>query len=156
MVIAFVGLGSNKPSIWGEPAQTVWWAMNELDRLPDTQVLARSSLYETMPQISNPDQIRERDWTLGESYINAVVKLRTEKEALALLRELHILESRAGRERSYPDAPRTLDLDLLLYGDVHIQTPQLQVPHPRMRERAFVMEPLREIAAGCLDGFVFD
>jgi 2-amino-4-hydroxy-6-hydroxymethyldihydropteridine diphosphokinase len=130
--------------------------MNELDRLPQTQVLARSGLYETTPQISEPTQVRQATWILGGPYINAVVKLRTEQDALALLRELHTLEDRAGRERSYPDAPRTLDLDLLLYGEVRIDTPELQVPHPRMRERAFVMMPLREIVADGWDGLIVD
>ncbi|MDP3170785.1 MAG: 2-amino-4-hydroxy-6-hydroxymethyldihydropteridine diphosphokinase, partial [Polaromonas sp.] len=84
----------------------------------------------------------------GSDYINAVVAMDTRLPALDLLDQLQALEQAAGRERSYPDAPRTLDLDLLLYGDARITSSRLSVPHPRMMQRAFVLVPLAEIAPG--------
>ena len=80
--------------------------------------------------------------------MNAVARLDTDLEAFELLCELRAIESRHGRRRSFANAPRTLDLDLLLFGEQRIAAPQLLVPHPRMHERAFVLLPLLEIAAG--------
>ena len=82
----------------------------------------------------------------GPDYVNAVVQIQTRLTAPDLLSALQASELRAGRERSYRNAPRTLDLDLLLYGDARIASPRLEVPHPRMQERAFVLLPLAEIA----------
>ena len=82
----------------------------------------------------------------GPDYLNAVAELSTALSAPELLRHLQAIEQRAGRERPYPNAPRTLDLDLLLHGSAHIESPALCVPHPRMRQRAFVLVPLAEIA----------
>jgi len=82
----------------------------------------------------------------GPDYLNAVVHLQTRLNACDLLRAFQDIENLAGRERPYFNAPRTLDIDLLLYGDGIIQSPWLQVPHPRLRERAFVLLPLHEIA----------
>jgi 2-amino-4-hydroxy-6-hydroxymethyldihydropteridine diphosphokinase len=131
MVTAFVGLGANL----GEASVTVQWAMRQLATLPDTATKAQSSLYRSAPiNASGPD------------FINAVVAINTSLPALSLLLALQRLEHLAGRERTYRNAPRTLDLDLLLYGEECINCPELQVPHPRMCQRAFVLQPLAEIA----------
>ena len=82
----------------------------------------------------------------GDDYINAVVEIETQLPAPTLLQHLQQIELAAGRERPYVNAPRKLDLDLLLYGDGFIDSPQLTVPHPRMWQRAFVLLPLAEIA----------
>jgi 2-amino-4-hydroxy-6-hydroxymethyldihydropteridine diphosphokinase len=129
---AYVGLGSNLE----DPVRQVETALEELDQLPHTRVVRRSSLYRTAPvgYAEQPD------------FINAVARLETGLPADRLLEELQALEHRHGRTRSFRNAPRTLDLDLLLYGDLVLRTERLTVPHPRMKERAFVLEPLREIA----------
>jgi len=131
-VIAYVGLGANL----GSAEQTIVGALQALDDLPGTRVLRRSSLYRSAPFQAS-----------GSDYINAVAALRTHLCAPELLAALQGLENAAGRERPYPNAPRTLDLDLLSFGDARIGSPQLTVPHPRMSERAFVLLPLAEIAA---------
>ena len=132
MTIAYIGIGSNLE----DPRAQVLRAFDELAHLPDTRVTARSSLYRTAPvgHAAQPD------------FINAVAALDTQLPAETLLRELQSLEARHHRKRSFPNAPRTLDLDLLLYGDAQIDKPGLSVPHPRMHERAFVLQPLVEIA----------
>jgi 2-amino-4-hydroxy-6-hydroxymethyldihydropteridine diphosphokinase len=130
-VIAFVALGANL----GNAAHTVRIAMQSLAQLPRTQLLISSSLYRSAPLES-----------AGGEYINAVVKISTGLPAYALLKLLQRLEQSAGRERPYRNAPRTLDLDLLLYGESQIQSEPLTVPHPRMWGRAFVLMPLAEIA----------
>jgi 2-amino-4-hydroxy-6-hydroxymethyldihydropteridine diphosphokinase len=127
----FVGLGANL----GDAAATVRAAIDALAALPGTVVVARSSLYRSAP-VDGP----------RPDYVNAVAELRTTLEPAPLLRSLQSIEARFGRERPYRNAPRTLDLDLLLYGDRRIDTPELVVPHPRWRERAFVLVPLAEIA----------
>jgi 2-amino-4-hydroxy-6-hydroxymethyldihydropteridine diphosphokinase len=127
----FVGLGANL----GEATATVRTAMEALAALPGTQCVARSSLYRSAPVDAT-----------GPDYVNAVVELRTHQAPLELLRSLQAIEAHFGRERPYRNAPRTLDLDLLLYGERRIDTPELVVPHPRWRERAFVLVPLAEIA----------
>jgi 2-amino-4-hydroxy-6-hydroxymethyldihydropteridine diphosphokinase len=132
VTIAYVGLGSNLQ----DPVRQVETALDELDGLPHTRVVKRSSLYRTAPvgYAEQPD------------FINAVAQLETGLPAARLLDELQGLEARHGRERSFPNAPRTLDLDLLLFGDLVLRTERLILPHPRLRERAFVLDPLREIA----------
>jgi 2-amino-4-hydroxy-6-hydroxymethyldihydropteridine diphosphokinase len=132
VTIAYVGLGSNL----AEPQLQIEHAFGELGTLPRTRVLARSSLYRSSPvgYAAQPD------------FINAVAKLDTDLDPHELLRELHSIETHHARARSFPNAPRTLDLDLLLYGDERIAEPALVVPHPRMHQRAFVLEPLVEIA----------
>jgi 2-amino-4-hydroxy-6-hydroxymethyldihydropteridine diphosphokinase len=127
----FVGLGANL----GDAAATVRAAFEALDALPGTRRVARSSLYRSAPVDAR-----------GADYINAVAQLETRLLPAALLKELQAIEERFGRERPYRNAPRTLDLDLLLYGERRIVTPLLTVPHPRMHERAFVLAPLAEIA----------
>lgn len=130
-VSAYVGLGANL----GDAAATVQEAMKALGALPKTVVTARSSLYRSAPVDAT-----------GPDYINAVVALRTGLDADQLLAALQRLESEAGRERSFPNAPRTLDLDLLMFANTVRNTPELTLPHPRMRDRAFVIKPLAEIA----------
>lgn len=138
-VRTYVALGANL----GDAQTAVRHAMDALDRLPLNRVVRRSSMYRTSPVA------RDRAGPAGgPDYINAVVAMDTRLPALDLLDQLQALEQAAGRERSYPDAPRTLDLDLLLYGDAHIASPRLSVPHPRMMQRAFVLVPLAEIAPG--------
>jgi 2-amino-4-hydroxy-6-hydroxymethyldihydropteridine diphosphokinase len=132
VTIAFVGIGANLQ----DPLRQVRDALAELDRLPHTRVVKQSSLYRTAPMghAAQPD------------FVNAVAQLETGLPAERLLAELQEIEKRHGRERSFANAPRTLDLDLLLYAAAELVQPQLQVPHPRMHERAFVLKPLVEIA----------
>ena len=130
-VTAFVALGANL----GDAQASVRQALADLNRLPETRVLARSRLYRTAPHEAQ-----------GPDFINAVAKLDTRLSAPDLLAQLQALELAAGRERPYRNAPRTLDLDLLLYGDARIDSPQLTLPHPRMHERAFVLRPLADVA----------
>ena len=132
-VLAFVGLGANL----GDAPATLAWAVQALAVLPLTHVVAASSLYHTAPQGCEPD---------SPHYFNAVAQLQTQLSAPELLKALQELERQAGRQRPYRNAPRTLDLDLLLYGEAHIASAQLTVPHPRMHQRAFVLHPLAEIA----------
>ena len=130
--MAFVGVGSNL----GEPVAQVGSALEELDRLPRSRVVKRSSLYRSAPvgYAAQPD------------FVNAVAQLETALPAEQLLAELQQIEARHGRARSFANAPRTLDLDLLLYGDSVQSSDKLTLPHPRMHERAFVLAPLVEIA----------
>jgi 2-amino-4-hydroxy-6-hydroxymethyldihydropteridine diphosphokinase len=130
-VDAYIGVGGNL----GDAMATVQQALQALAALPATQLLRPSSLYRTAPVDSS-----------GPDYINAVAHIRTALTPLDLLDHLQALESHAGRLRPYLNAPRTLDLDILLYGDRHIHTDRLTVPHPRMMQRAFVLAPLAEIA----------
>ncbi len=132
MTVAYVGVGSNLE----DPRTQVLTALDELDRLPDTRLVKKSSLYRSAP-LGHADQ---------PDFINAVAQLDTGLPAARLLAEMQALESRHRRTRSFRDAPRTLDLDLLLYGDLNVRTPQLAIPHPRMHERAFVLKPLLEIS----------
>jgi 2-amino-4-hydroxy-6-hydroxymethyldihydropteridine diphosphokinase len=138
-VRAYVAIGANL----GDARAAVLQAMQDLHRLPLSRMTAFSSLYRTAPVARNAAGSAD-----GPDYINAVVALDTDLSALALLDQLQVLEQAAGRERSFPDAPRTLDLDLLLYDDACIDSPRLTVPHPRMDQRAFVLVPLAEIAPG--------
>ncbi|OGB33535.1 MAG: 2-amino-4-hydroxy-6-hydroxymethyldihydropteridine diphosphokinase [Burkholderiales bacterium RIFCSPLOWO2_12_FULL_61_40] len=130
-VTVFVGIGANL----GEPCAAVLNAVQEMAGLDGVAAVRRSSLYASTPIESS-----------GPDYVNAVVELKTSLTALELLAQLQAIESKAGRERPYRNAPRTLDLDLLLFGDSVIQSATLTVPHPRMWERAFVLLPLVEIA----------
>ncbi|MDZ4103778.1 MAG: 2-amino-4-hydroxy-6-hydroxymethyldihydropteridine diphosphokinase [Hydrogenophaga sp.] len=130
-VTAFVALGANL----GDAAQSLRGALKALDEVPGVRVVRASSLYRTAPVEST-----------GPDYLNAVAEVSTSLIAPALLDALLAIEQQAGRERPYRNAPRTLDLDLLLYGGARIDSPRLTVPHPRMWARAFVLVPLREIA----------
>jgi 2-amino-4-hydroxy-6-hydroxymethyldihydropteridine diphosphokinase len=135
-VTAYLALGANL----GDAQATVREAMDAIDTLPATRVVRRSSLYRTAPMESN-----------GPDYINAVVQVETALTAPDLLRELQALELRAGRLRPYRNAPRTLDLDILLFGEARIFSDALTIPHPRMDLRAFVLVPLGEIAPQLVD-----
>ena len=130
-VTAYIGVGANL----GDAVQAVREAIAEIGELPHTTVTRQSSLYRTEPVDAG-----------GPDYINAVVEISTRLTAPELLAQLQRLEQAAGRERHYRNAPRTLDLDLLLYGSARIDSAQLRVPHPRMNKRAFVLVPLAEIA----------
>lgn len=132
-VRAYVAIGANL----GDARAVVARTMDDLDTLPATRVVARSSLYRSAPVDAG-----------GSDFINAVAALDTALDAQALLAELQRLEDGAGRERPFRHAPRTLDLDLLRHGDAVIDTATLTLPHPRMAERAFVLVPLAEIAPG--------
>ncbi|RYF16258.1 MAG: 2-amino-4-hydroxy-6-hydroxymethyldihydropteridine diphosphokinase [Comamonadaceae bacterium] len=135
-VTAFVGLGANL----GEPLRALHEALATLGSLPSTRLVRSSRIYRSAPVDAG-----------GPDYLNAVAELETGLAAPELLAQLQRLEQAAGRERPYRNAPRTLDLDLLLYGDGRIESAALTVPHPRMRERAFVLLPLRELAPHLVD-----
>jgi len=128
----FIGIGANL----GDAKATVAMAIAALAHLPDTKLVAQSALFGSAPIDSS-----------GDDYVNAVAELGTSLSATVLLQHLQAVELVHGRERPYHNAPRTLDLDLLLYGTEEIQTANLQVPHPRMTERAFVLLPLLQLAA---------
>jgi 2-amino-4-hydroxy-6-hydroxymethyldihydropteridine diphosphokinase len=130
-VTAFVGLGANL----GDPLRALQEALAGLGRLPSTRLVRSSRVYRSAPVDAG-----------GPDFMNAVAELETGLGAPELLSQLQRLEQAAGRQRPYRNAPRTLDLDLLLYGDARIESAALTVPHPRMRERAFVLLPLRELA----------
>jgi 2-amino-4-hydroxy-6-hydroxymethyldihydropteridine diphosphokinase len=130
-VTAYIGLGANL----GDAAAALQRAVQALGALPGTRLVRSSRVFRSAPVDAT-----------GPDYLNAVAELETALCAPDLLRELQRLERDAGRERPYRNAPRTLDLDLLLYGSAHIDSPKLTVPHPRMRERAFVLLPLSELA----------
>ena len=131
-VSAFIGLGANLD----DPRDQVERALGELARLPQSILVARSSLWHSAP-VGYANQ---------PAFVNAVARLETGLSADALLDELKKVESAHGRARSFANAPRTLDLDLLLYGEEVRASPRLTLPHPRMHERAFVLNPLLEIA----------
>jgi 2-amino-4-hydroxy-6-hydroxymethyldihydropteridine diphosphokinase len=131
MVTVYLALGSNV----GERAKNLREAIR---RLGDTGVRIKlvSSVYETEPV----------DYLQQAWFLNAVVEAATELEALDLLRAMRKIETRMGSKKAFPKGPRLIDLDILLYGDETIETPELQVPHPRMLARKFVLAPLAEIA----------
>lgn len=130
-VTAFVALGGNL----GDVSAVLHDTLRAFGGLRATRLVGHSHLYRTAPLNAG-----------GPDYLNAVAELATGLPPLELLDALQSLEQQAGRERPYHHAPRTLDLDLLLYGDVQMDTPRLTIPHPRMWERAFVLVPLAEIA----------
>ena len=134
MTVAYIALGSNLQN----PQQQVSTALGEIAALPQTTLIKASSFYRTVPvgYDSQPD------------FINAVAAVETGLAPVPLLQALLAIEQRQGRERPFPNAPRVLDLDLLLYGETLLHTPELTLPHPRMHARGFVMLPLAEIAPG--------
>lgn len=138
MVTAYVALGANL----GDAVASLKQAIVAIRALPSSAVNKTSSLYKTAALDISPHQPAAGD------YVNAVVEMETLLSAPALLRHLQQIEQSAGRERPYRNAPRTLDLDLLLYGSGSIDSTHLMVPHPRMMQRAFVLVPLNEIAPG--------
>jgi 2-amino-4-hydroxy-6-hydroxymethyldihydropteridine diphosphokinase len=142
MTIAFIALGSNLASRYGSPYHNLGQALLAIDALPQTKLVAASSVHTTQPVNAQ-----------GDDFANSVCKIETELNAYALLDALQHIEIDFGRPA--PDSParwpddlkpaRTLDLDILTYGDASIQSSTLTVPHPRMRERDFVMLPLAEL-----------
>jgi len=135
-VIAYVGLGANI----GEPGRNLQAALDELGNLPHTRLTSSSGFYRSAP-LGNTEQ---------PDFLNAVAELRTGMSSETLLDGLLEIELRHGRKRTFKNAPRTLDLDLLLYGQESIVSDRLTVPHPRMHERAFVLKPLAEISPDIL------
>lgn len=137
MTWAAIALGANL----GEPRKTLQSAVLSIGRLPRTQVIQLSSFYVTEPIDSS-----------GPDYVNAVMTVSTQLSAEELLRGLFEIEDAALRVRpvGVHNAPRTLDLDLLLYGEEVRDTEFLRLPHPRMHQRAFVLVPLLEIAPECV------
>jgi 2-amino-4-hydroxy-6-hydroxymethyldihydropteridine diphosphokinase len=131
---AYVGLGANLGS---DLLATLTQAAQALAALPGTRLVALSSAWRSAPVDAG-----------GPDFLNAVAALETTLAPLELLDGLQAIEQAHGRERPYRNAPRTLDLDLLLYGDQVLDTPRLTLPHPRLGERAFVLRPLLEIAPG--------
>ncbi|MGH8183069.1 MAG: 2-amino-4-hydroxy-6-hydroxymethyldihydropteridine diphosphokinase [Rhodanobacteraceae bacterium] len=134
-VVACVALGSNLD----DPRRQVERGFDALAALPDTVLRARSRLYRTPPWgvLEQPD------------FVNAVAQIETGLAPRALLDALLAIEARAGRVRGQPNGPRVLDLDLLLYGNAELVEPGLAIPHPRLRERAFVLLPLADVAPDC-------
>jgi 2-amino-4-hydroxy-6-hydroxymethyldihydropteridine diphosphokinase len=135
-VTAFVGLGANL----GDAQEALRQALAGLDGLAGTRLVRASRFYRSAPVDAG-----------GPDYVNAVAQVETTLAAPELLAGLQSLENAAGRERPYRNAPRTLDLDLLLYGSARIASAALTVPHPRMRGRAFVLLPLAELAPERVD-----
>lgn len=135
-ITAYVALGSNL----GDPVAQIEQAWRELAKLPETRLTACSSLYLSKP-VGYADQ---------PDFINAAAGIITRLPPRALLAELLNIEARHGRNRTFKNAPRSLDLDLLLYDGLVMHEHGLTLPHPRMTERAFVLAPLAEIAADAL------
>lgn len=134
--IAFIGLGSNLE----EPRSQLHRAFADLGKLPDTRLLECSSLYRSAPlgYLDQPD------------FVNAVAKIDTPLSPQLLLQALLAIEHQHGRERTFRNAPRTLDLDILLYDELQLHEHGLTIPHPQMHRRAFVLQPLLEIAPDCI------
>ena len=130
-VSVYVGLGANL----GDAHQAVQNASAELANLPLTQLVVCSSLYQSSPVDAQ-----------GPDFVNAVVHLKTRLNAIDFLHACQAIENRAGRERPYRNAPRTLDIDILMFGEATVISEELILPHPRMKDRAFVLLPLNEIA----------
>jgi 2-amino-4-hydroxy-6-hydroxymethyldihydropteridine diphosphokinase len=129
----FIGIGTN---LGDDLERNLRNALEALGRLPGTEVVRVSSFLSTEPW----------DATDQPRYLNAVAEIRTQLEPLPLLHALKQLESELGRVPTYRWGPRAIDFDIILYGDRVVDLPELRIPHPRYREREFVMVPLREIA----------
>ena len=130
-VLAYIAIGSNLLN----PLDQGITAFEEIGSMPKSVLIKKSSCYSSLPS-GYKDQ---------PDFINAVVLIETELSPHELLSELQTIEHLHKRERSFPNAPRTLDLDILLFGDIRLNSPELTIPHPRMHERAFVIFPLQEI-----------
>lgn len=128
--VAYLGLGANL----GDAQASIQDALQRIARLPDTTLMKSSRLWRSAPVDAT-----------GPDFYNAVAQVSTTLDAATLLAHLHAIEAAHGRERPYRNAPRTLDLDLLLHGDAFIHTAHLVVPHPRMHQRRFVLGPLLEL-----------
>ncbi|NLY65275.1 MAG: 2-amino-4-hydroxy-6-hydroxymethyldihydropteridine diphosphokinase [Alcaligenaceae bacterium] len=131
MNISYIGLGSNL----GESENTLQLALDDMAAHPDIHHIKCSRFYRSRPVDSS-----------GPDYVNAVARLETGLDSLSLLHFLQSLENKHGRERPYINAPRTLDLDILLFNREVNNSAELTLPHPRMHERAFVLLPLQELA----------
>lgn len=131
---AFVALGSNL----GDRAGNIQRAVELLGQMPGVEVVAVSRLLDN-PAVGGPAD--------SPAFLNGAAKLRTTLTPVELLHALLVVEKQLGRTREVHWGPRTIDLDLLLYGDTIVQTPELTLPHPRMHERDFVLRPLAEIAS---------
>lgn len=131
--MAYIGLGANL----GDARATLQAALQALDDQSGGRLLRASSFWRTAPIDAG-----------GPDYLNAVAVLETALAPEALLDALQAIEQRFGRQRPFVNAPRTLDLDLLLHGDAVVATPRLTLPHPRLHQRAFVLQPLLEVAPG--------
>ena len=129
-VMACVAVGANL----GDAVATVQQALRDVAALPETQLVRASSLYRSAPYEAQ-----------GPDFINAVALLETQLAPLALLHALQKLEQQSGRERPYKNAPRSLDLDVIFFGEVAMSSTELTLPHPRWHERAFVLHPLAEV-----------
>ncbi|OSI12833.1 2-amino-4-hydroxy-6-hydroxymethyldihydropteridine diphosphokinase [Neisseria canis] len=129
---AVIALGSNL----ARPAEQIRKALSDLDAHPNIRVLKTSSFYQTAPV----------GYTGQPDFVNAVCIVETDLNAARLLAALHTIEAQAGRERTFRNAPRTLDLDIIDYAHCRSDDPALTLPHPRAAERSFVMVPLAEIA----------
>ena len=134
--IAFIGLGSNLE----DPRSQLQLAFADLGRLPGTRLLGQSSLYSSAPigYLDQPD------------FVNAVAKIATSLTPQALLQAMLNIEHQHGRERTFRNAPRTLDMDVLLYDELQLHEHGLTIPHPQMHLRAFVLQPLLEIEPDCV------
>ncbi|HHV99717.1 MAG TPA: 2-amino-4-hydroxy-6-hydroxymethyldihydropteridine diphosphokinase [Clostridiaceae bacterium] len=130
----FIGLGSNI----GNREKYIHDAIKHISQIPDTKIIKMSDIYETEP-VGNTEQDR---------FLNMAVCIATRLEPLELLGRLQYIENLLGRKRTIRWGPRTIDLDILLFDDLHLELPQLVIPHPRMFERAFVLIPLSEILDG--------
>jgi 2-amino-4-hydroxy-6-hydroxymethyldihydropteridine diphosphokinase len=133
-MLCYIGIGSNL----GDREKYIESAIEKLRAIKGIEVKRTSNIYETAP-VGGPRQGK---------YLNGVLELETELEPRELLGKLQAIENELGRKRLVKNAPRTIDLDILLYGDKKIDEPGLRIPHPRMLEREFVMKPLKEIYAG--------
>ena len=129
--IAYIGIGSNL----GDKLKHCEKAISEISRIDRHKLLAKSSLFKTQP-IGHTSQ----DW-----FVNAVIKIETDLEPPELFRTLKTIESRLGRTKTFRWGPRTIDLDLLFFDDIEIHTEELEIPHPQIQNRQFVLVPLAEI-----------
>lgn len=132
MPTAYIGLGSNV----GNKANNIHWALELLRQNENMSILAVSSLYET-----EPEGYADQDW-----FLNVVTEIKTTLSPVELLKYLKEIEQIIGRQESIRWGPREIDLDLLLYDQLCFESPDLNIPHPRMHQRAFVLVPLAEIA----------
>jgi 2-amino-4-hydroxy-6-hydroxymethyldihydropteridine diphosphokinase len=132
-VVAYIGLGANL----GDPRAAVLQALDAIADLDQVVLTRTSKLYGSAPVDAG-----------GADYVNAVAEVQTRLKPHALLKQLQAIEESAGRQRPYRNAPRTLDLDVLLYDQLVMDEADLVLPHPRMWQRAFVLRPLAEIAPG--------
>jgi len=130
VIDAYIGIGANL----GDAQKSVRQAIDRLSGLPKTRLVRQSSLFRTAPIDAG-----------GDDYVNAVACVQTQLDAHELLAQLQAIENEFGRERPYVNAPRTLDLDILLYGNRQIDSASLTVPHPRLTQRAFALIPLLQI-----------